>query len=178
VILTSNFVCRFSAVAVFTVLFAATSAAAQSFQTSRISVCSNIIRGNSDRCNEVSAPLVELKRTAFPNKRIDFKLIVIGQEQALTYLQQNGFLPIKVAVWRDGFRRGADTPIDIEQEDWDSERDRWATDVNENGQFTWRTFFYVNINDARSISIEINDGSGTVVQAAGNPARIAISFSN
>lgn len=177
-IFASSSACKLIAFTIFAVVFAAAPAVAQSFQTSRIFVCSNTIKAKTDRCDEVSAPLDGLKRTAFPNKRIDFKLNIIGQDQAISYLQKNGFLPIKVGVWRNGFRKDADISIDISQNDWDSNGDILATDAYENGRFVWRTFFYVNINDAQSISIEINDWSGTNVQAAGDPARLAISFSN
>jgi hypothetical protein len=99
------------AAAVFAMLFVVASAAAQNFQTSRISVCSNTIKANTDRCDVVSAPFDGLKRTAFPNKRIDFKLIILGQDQAIAYLRTNGFLPIKIGVWRNGFRKDTDISI-------------------------------------------------------------------
>jgi hypothetical protein len=178
VIPASILACRLVAIAIFASFFAVVTAAAQSFQTSRISVCSNVIKAKTDRCDEVSAPFDGLKRTVFPNKRIDFKLIILGQDQAIAYLQKNGFLPIKVGVWRNGFRRDTDMSIDIDQNNWASDGDKLVTDLNQNGQFTWRTFFHVNINDAQSISIEINDGNGTLVQAAGDAARVGFSFSN
>jgi len=159
-------------------MVATTPAAAQLFRTSPVSVCSNKIKVKTDRCSEVSPPLESLKKTVFPNQRIDFKLIILGDQQAITYLQKNGFLPVKIAVWRDGFRKDTDISIDLSQDDWDSEGDKLVAEFRESGQFTWRTHFYVNINNAQSISIEINDAFGTNVQSAGAPARLAIGFSN
>jgi hypothetical protein len=153
-------------------------AQSQIFQTGRISICTNKIKTIADACAELPGPFDSLDRRVLPNKRIDFKLVIMGRQQALAYLQDYGHLPVKVGVWRDGIRREDDISIDIGQNDWDVNQEKLTNQATEEGQFTWRTFFNVKVNNAKSISIEINDGLNVTALSGESPARLSFAFAN
>lgn len=153
-------------------------AQSQNFQTGRILVCANKIKTRTDGCVELPPPFDNLNRRMLPNKRIDFKLLIIGYRDALTYLHNYGHLPVKVAVWRDGLRKEDDIPIGLNQDDWETDGEKLVNQLAEDGQFTWRTFFHVNLNNAKSIRIEINDASNVIALSEGNPARLFFGLVN
>lgn len=153
-------------------------AQSQNFETTKIFVCTNKIKTKADACAEAVPPFDNLDRRVFPNKRIDFKLTILGQREALAYLQNHGYLPVKVGVWRDGIRKDDDISIDINQNDWATNGDELSGQFSEDGQFRWRTFFYVNVNNAKTIGIEINDAQENTVSSDGHPARLSLAFSN
>jgi hypothetical protein len=117
-----------------------------------------------------------MDRRAFRNDRMDFKFTIFGQEKALAYLRSKNYLPVRIAVWRDGIRKDDDIALDISQSDWDANSDALTGEFAEDGQFKWRTFFHINLLDATTFRIEINDAQDNTVVSEGNPARLSLAF--
>lgn len=153
-------------------------ARSQDFETGKIFVCTNEIKSRTDACNELAPPFEHLDRRVFRNKRLDFKFTVFGQRAALNYLQDKNYLPVKVGVWRDGFRKDDDIALDISQSDWDANGEKLTGEFSEDGQFKWRTFFHINLHNAKTIRIEINDAQENTMVSDGNPARLSLTFAN
>ncbi|WP_137043111.1 hypothetical protein [Pseudolabrys sp. FHR47] len=164
-----------AAIALLSVLAPARS---QDFQTGKVFVCANGIKSRTDACNEILPPFNNLDRRIFRNKRVDFKFTVFGRGEAFDNLQRKNYLPVRVAVWRDGIRKDDDIALDISQRDWDAYAEELSGQFAEDGQFAWRTFFHINLHDAKTISIEINNAQGRTVSGDGKPARVSLGFQN
>lgn len=160
------------------VLSALAPAHSQDFQTGKVFVCANGIKSRTDACNEIVPPFSNLDRRSFRNKRVDFKFTIFGRSGAFSHLQSNNYLPVRVAVWRDGIRKDDDIALDISQRDWDAHGEELSGQFTEDGQFSWRTFFHINLHDAKTISIEINNAEGRTVAGDGKPARLSLDFQN
>jgi len=154
-------------------------ARSQDFETSKIFVCSNMIKSRTDVCREVVPPFDNLDRRSFPSKRVDFKFTILGRGEALGHLQSKNYLPATIAVWRDRIRiKKNDIPLGINQSEWDANADELNAQFAEDGQFRWRTFFHINLHDVKKISIEINNAQGRTVPGDGGPARLSLGFIN
>ncbi len=159
-------------------MLGAVPAHSQMFQIGKISVCTNRIETKTDECKELAPPFNDLSRRLFPNKRIDLKFTILGEQEALSYLNTNNYLPVRAGVWRDGIRKDGDIAADINESDWDENGKKLISEFSQDGQFEWRTFFHVNLNNASSISIEIDDASQETVSSGGRPARLSFAFAN
>jgi hypothetical protein len=157
-------------------LFAGASPAqSQAFRVGNISVCYNKTT-NLGSCSQVDPPFENLKRSRFANRRLYVLLTVICESNALSFLTDNGYLPVNVAVWKDGNRKKGDIPIGIKQDDWDDDEMKLKGVVATEGSFPWRTHFNVSVSDAKSIQMEITDGQRNVVYREREPARFTLTF--
>jgi hypothetical protein len=150
---------------------------AQNFQIGKVSVCYNSLKDSASSCSEVSSPFTDLDRRKFSNNRIYVSLTIICGPDAVAFLKANGFLPVNVAVWKDGSRK-SDIPIGLFQDDWDDNGASLTGLFNDQGSFPWRTRFNVNLYGAKSIDLEITDAQKAVAYVGREPARLKISFAN
>ena len=132
-------------------------AVGKDFQISKISVCTNTLKDKLSPCNEVRGAFDKLDRRIFSNSRMHIMVVIEGGNEALSVLDEDGELPVKVAVWRDGDRKPGDISIGIKQDDWDTDGLALQTAVDADGKFRWRTRFWVNVKKAKTVEIEIND---------------------
>ena len=151
-------------------------AQSQNFEIGKISVCYNVLKEKSSPCLEVSS-LTDLDRSKFANNRVYVSLAITCGPDAMASLKTNGFLPVNVAVWKDGSRK-SDIPIGILQDDWDSNSSSLTGLFSDQGSFPWRTRFNVGLLGARSIDLEITDSQKRVAYIGREPARLKISFAN
>ena len=148
----------------------------QNFQIGRISVCYNNLIEKSSPCSELSS-LTDLDRSKFANDRVSVSLAITCGPDAVAFLKANGFLPVNVAVWKDGSRK-SDIPIGIVQDDWDANATSLTGLFNDQGSFPWRTRFNVSLSGIKSIDLEITDAQKRVAYIGRDPARLKISFMN
>lgn len=150
----------------------------QNFQVGKISVCADPIRSRDDPCKEVVPPLSNLKRSTFAAGRIDFKFTVLGNRDAIEYLRSKNFLPVKVGVWRNGFKQAGTIALDISQTDWAAKSGELNAQFEHDGQFRWRSFFHVDLRDSGRISINISNVRGKTVSSDRTPARVSLGLSD
>ena len=148
----------------------------QSFQVGNLSVCANAIKSRNDVCKEVTS-LSGLKRSEFETNGVHFRFTILGRRDAIEYLRSQNYLPVRVGIWRNGFRFDDDISLDIRQTDWAASGEELTAQVKADGLFRWRTFFHVNLRDSRRISIDISNARGTTVPADEGPARLSLAFS-
>ena len=153
-------------------------ASGQIFRVKKIMVCSNQLTSINSPCAEVAPPFYNLDRTKFANKRLSVKVWITGEKEALSFIENNdNVLPVNVAIWKDRVRRDANIDIGITQEKWDQDGAALKASVLEQGDFTWRTHFNVNLSDFRTVAIEINDAYDAITFIGRDPARLNFSFS-
>jgi hypothetical protein len=152
-------------------------ARSQNFQIGKISVCYNNLTDKSSSCSEVASPFIDLDRSKFANSRLYVSLAIICGPDAVTFLKANGFLPVNVAVWKDGTRK-SDIPVGILQDDWDANATSLTGLFNDQGSFPWRTRFNVNVYGIKSVDLEVTDAQKGVAYVGREPARLKISFAN
>jgi len=148
----------------------------QNFQIGKISVCYNTLTEKSSPCSEVPS-LTDLDRNKFANNRVYVSLAITCGPDAVAFLKANGFLPVNVAVWKDGARK-SDIPIGIFQDDWDANATSLIGLYGDQGSFPWRTRFNVSLYGVNSIDLEITDAQKRVAYIGGEPARLKMSFAN
>ena len=150
-------------------------ASSQTFRVDKVSLCTNALSDWSSPCMEVSPPYEGLDRNNFANNRVYVKLAIACEDRALSFLKSNGFLPVYVAVWKDGTRK-PDIPVGIAEVDWDRNSNSWISSSAQDGKFVWATFFYVGLFDFKSIELQIVDAQKVLVYVGAAPARAELRF--
>src|SRR6185295_17504702 len=95
---------------------------AQNVRIERVTACSNNLKNNDTPCVEVNQPFSGLDRRKFSNGRIDFNVQIRGDAESVSFIENNnGVLPVLVAVWINRSRAKADIDIGISQERWEQQ---------------------------------------------------------
>ncbi len=155
-------------------LWNGTPASAQSFRVTQIKVCNNYA---NRICAEIMPPLNNLDRRRFPRGRVYIAVTISCEDEALSFLNANDFLPVNAAIWKNGSRKD-DIPIGITQEHWEVQGPALTVSAADQGSFPWRTNFNLQITDVRSIDIEISSAQGQVAFVGSSPARLNLTFAN
>jgi hypothetical protein len=172
----SILVIRLAICAGLIVAASATPSLGQNFRIGKVSVCRNILKDVSAACAEVPPPFGNLDRKTFQGGRVYVALLLVCEKEAVSFLSDNGFLPVNVTVWKDGERRKSDIPIGLSQDDWDTNSDAFKTLFATQGNFTWRTRFNVGLAD--TIEFEITDYRKNLAYVGRDPARFTLTFGN
>lgn len=151
----------------------------QNFRVQKIMVCANEIKSIESPCTEVRAPFENLDRNKLSKGRIYLKVWIVCEKDAVDFIEDNdGVLPVRIAVWKNSVRRKTDTQAGMTQGLWEQDGEALKEQFNELGSFPWRTHFYVDVRKLRTLSIEINDAYGKVSRMGGEPVRMSFSFLN
>jgi hypothetical protein len=129
-------------------------------------------------CSEVQPPFQDLDKRLFSAGRIYFTLTITCESEALSFLAANDYLPVNVAVWRNGTRQDNDIPIGITQQNWAVQSSALRGLAASQGGFPWRTYFDLQLAKTRSIDIQISSSRDAFVLFGTEPARLHLSFAN
>jgi hypothetical protein len=143
----------------------------QNFQVDRIDICSNELSDASTSCNVVRPPYENLSRRQFNIEQIYVRLVIRCNQACIDFIVKNeGVLPIKVAVWKDGISHNYnDKNIGIGQANWNTDGAKFLATAAADGSFAWRTFFYVSLGSFQSLEFAISDAFDTALLLNGSP---------